>query len=43
VPSGDLVVADDDGVLARVHDGTKTPVAAGTPFASTWSTRTTAR
>ena len=29
LPSGDLVVADDDGALARVHDGTKTPVAAG--------------
>ena len=29
LPSGDLVVVDDDGALARVHDGTKTPVAAG--------------
>ena len=29
LPSGDLVVADDDAALIRVHGGTKTPVAAG--------------
>ncbi len=29
LPSGDVIVADDDGALSRVHRGTKTPVAPG--------------